>query len=239
MGPAGLLSGQPSMQTSILVTDDHLPARYLRGRVLREAGFAVLESDSAQTTIEAVRERAGDLALVLLDVGLPDGDGFDVCQNIKATHPALPVVLVSAVYRTAHARRDGLDAGAAAYLVDPTPPQRLVETVRRLTTAEKRAEETAEAVLRTTSGGVILWVNDRAAALLNIGERAAPGRSLLTFMNGDRGRIQGEMLRAAAGQVCDFEAPLRPRDRKPLMIRFDLAPALDGCPGELEWVVTS
>ena len=225
------------MPNSILVADDYVPARYLRSRLLREAGFAVVESDTAETTMEAVREGARDLALVLLDVGLPDRDGFDVCHDIKCAHPNLPVVLISAIYRTAHARRDGFNAGADAYLVDPTPRERLLETVQRLTIPEGAVEETISAVVRTTAAGIIVWVNTRAAALLNVGERAAAGRNLLTFINGDRARVQGEMARAAAGEVCEFDAPLRPRERRPLTSRFDLAPALDGGAGELEWIV--
>ena len=224
------------MPNSILVSDDHVPARYLRRRLLCHAGFAVVECDSAETTIEAVRQRAADLALVLLDVGLPDGDGFDVCHEIKSTHPGLPVVLISAVYRSAHARRHGLNAGADAYLVEPTSPERLVETVRRLI-SQAPAAETPAAVLRTTASGIIVSVNEHGSALLNIAERAASGRNLLTFLNGDRGRVQVEMTRAAAGEVCEFEAPLRPRERRPITIRVDLAAAVDGGPGELEWIV--
>jgi DNA-binding response OmpR family regulator len=186
--------------------------------------------------MEAVRQRATDLALVLLDVGLPDGDGFDVCHEIKSSHPGLPVVLISSVYRSAHARRHGISAGADAYLVEPMSPERLVDTVRRLTSPEAPADETP-AVLRTTASGIIVSLNERGAALLNIAPRAASGRNLLTFLNGDRGRVQVEMARAAGGEVCEFDAPLRPRERRPLTIRVDLAPAVDGGPGELEWVV--
>ena len=65
--------------------------------------------------------------------------------------------------------------------------------------------------------------NETAAALMNTGVRAMQGRDLLTFFNGDRARVRAEMTSAAAGQVCDFEASLRPRERKPLSVRVDLA----------------
>src|SRR5688572_22535215 len=103
---------------SILVAEDHAPSRYVRARVLTDAGYRIVQSDSAAATLDAVADSGATLGLVLLDVGLPDGNGFDVCTHIKAAHPRLPVILVSAVYRTAHARRDGLATGADAYLVD-------------------------------------------------------------------------------------------------------------------------
>jgi hypothetical protein len=72
---------------------------------------------------------------------------------------------------------------------------------------------------------------------MNTGIRAVQGRELLAFFNGDRARVGAEMALAAAGQVCDFEASLRPRERKPLSVQVDLAPSLDGGPGELEWTI--
>src|SRR5687767_10563645 len=109
----------PVMMGSILIAEDHAPVRYVRARVLTDAGYSVLESNSAAGTLDAIIASGPALGLVLLDVGLPDGNGFDVCAHIKATHPRLPVILISAVYRTGYARRDGLGAGADAYLIDP------------------------------------------------------------------------------------------------------------------------
>jgi len=226
------------MTTSILIADDHAPTRYLRARVLTDAGYTIVESDSAASTLDAIlptdRRAVG---LVLLDVGLPDGNGFHVCAKIKATRPELPVVLISAVYRTAHARREGLGTGADGYLVEPTPPARLVNLVRALTTPGRTPAEDPRALFGTTEGGVILWANKQAAALINMGVNAVHGRDLLVFFNGDRARVRAEMASAAAGQVCEFDASLRPRERKPLIVRVDLAASLDGSPGELEWAI--
>jgi len=223
--------------TSILIAEDHEPAMFLRSRLLSSAGFAITETQSASATLDAVFNTPSPPALVLLDVGLPDGNGFDVCERIKASKPEIPVVLISAVYRTSQSRRDGLTAGADAYLVDPIPPERLIDTVRRLTSHADSTPAPPLAIVRTTTSGTILWVNDVAARLLNIGERAAPGRNILTFFNGGRMRLQQELARAAAGQVCEMDAALRPRERRPLMVQIDLASAGDGNGQELEWIL--
>jgi DNA-binding response OmpR family regulator len=199
-----------------------------------EAGYSIIECVTGAAAIRTVADDGTTLGLVLLTVGLPDAHGFDVCARIKVAQPTLPVVLTSAMYRTAHARRDGLNAGADAYLIEPIHETRLVQVVRALTTPAEAAPPPA-ACLRTTENGIILWASETAAALLNL--KALPGRNLLTFFNGERGRVQTEMRRAAAGQVVDFKASLRPRDRKPLSVRLDLAAALDGEGSQLEWTI--
>ena len=227
----------PSLD-SVLIVDDHEPGRYLRKRQLLDAGFSVTECGTAHNALEAALSDVAPPKLILLDVGLPDGDGFTVCERIKAARPSLPVVLVSAIYRTAQARRDGFQSGADAYLVDPTTPERLVATIRQLTSPITAAPVPAGAVVRTSGSGVIHWVNQAGARMLNIGERAASGRNLLTFFNGGRASLELELLRASSGQVCEFEASLRPRERKPLNVRLDLAIPDDGAAGELEWLIT-
>lgn len=92
---------------SILVADDYAPTRFLRSRILADAGFAVTETDSAEGTLSAVLGGETTPQLVLLDVQLPDGNGFEICERIKTANPVLPVVLISAIYRTADARRHG------------------------------------------------------------------------------------------------------------------------------------
>jgi DNA-binding response OmpR family regulator len=221
---------------SILIAEDHPPTRYLRARVLTDAGYSIQESACAATTIGAIVDGGSAIGLVLLDVGLLDGNGFDVCAQIKATRPELPVILISAVYRTGYARRDGLGAGADAYLVDPTAPARLVRAVQALTSPHAPTSR-ARAVIRTTRSGIIVSANETAAALMNTVVRAVQGRELLAFFNGDRARVGAEMAAAAAGQVCGSEASLRPRERKPLSVQADLAPSLDGGPSELGWTI--
>ena len=70
----------------ILNVVDHAPTRYLRSRILEAAGFEVREAESAEQALSSGLS-ATPPDLVLLDVGLPDGDGFTVCQQLKTAHP--------------------------------------------------------------------------------------------------------------------------------------------------------
>jgi len=233
-----MLGKVPNPMNPILIVDDHEPGRFLRSRLLTDAGFNVTERSTAHDALEVALSSVSPPRLVLLDVGLPDGDGFSVCERIKQARPAMPVVLVSAIYRTAQARRDGFTAGADAYLVDPVPAERLIATVRQFTSTDATPPVPPDAVVRTSTSGIIRWTNQAGARMLNIGERAAAGRNLLTFFNGGRARLEMELLRAASGQVCEFEASLRPRERKPIDVRLDLAAPEDGQADELEWLIS-
>jgi DNA-binding response OmpR family regulator len=122
----------------LLVEDDATIGDGLR-QAFQAQGYAVAW---AETGTEALRLAACDpVDLVLLDLRLPDLDGVEVCRRLRASHPALTIVMLTA-------RSDeidvvvGLDAGADDYL---TKPFRLAELlarvrahVRRLDLAGKR-----------------------------------------------------------------------------------------------------
>src|SRR5688572_30224614 len=115
----------------ILNVEDHAPARFLRSQLLERSGFQVIESDTLAGALRAALAVPGPRA-VLMDVGLPDGDGFDACEQIKSARPELPVVLISSVYRTTESRREGFRAGADAYLIEPVDPAVLVRTISQI-----------------------------------------------------------------------------------------------------------
>ena len=107
----------------LLVEDDDTIAVTL-ARALASEGYDVERVSTGQ---EALR-RYLDADLVLLDLGLPDVDGLDVCRRIRNVDPVLPIVMLTA-------RRDeidvvvGLEAGALDYVVKPF---RLAELLARL-----------------------------------------------------------------------------------------------------------
>src|SRR5580658_8751196 len=64
----------------VLNVDDYVPGRYSRTRVLRQAGLTVHEAGTGQEALSKLSLRPD---LVLLDINLPDIDGFEVCRRIK------------------------------------------------------------------------------------------------------------------------------------------------------------
>ncbi len=131
---------------SILYVDDDDVNRFAFSMVLRHAGFTTRE---AATGGDALRLAAEGPDLIILDVNLPDIDGFEVCRRIKA-HPAtssIPVLHMSAVYVRSEDKTHGLEGGADGYLTKPVEPGEVVATVHALLRIH-RAEEAAREAAR-------------------------------------------------------------------------------------------
>ena len=158
----------PTDHVVVLNVDDYEAGRYATTRVLQQAGYEVREAASGAEALEMVRERPD---LVVLDVNLPDLSGFEVCEQIKAD-PAtadVPVLYLSAAYRGAEYRVQGLELGADGYLTQPVDPRELVATVHALLRARevKAAMERSELRFRClmTATTDIIWTTDPSGAL--------------------------------------------------------------------------
>jgi PAS domain S-box-containing protein len=115
---------------TVLHVEDNETNRYVRRRALQAAGFRVIEAASAAEAWELLlRERP---EVVLLDVQLPDGDGYELTRRIKG-HLAVAttrVILISALFTDSESRVRGLDSGADSYIIEPMEPAELVAVVR-------------------------------------------------------------------------------------------------------------
>ncbi len=120
----------PTVKT-ILVVDDRPEARYSTTRVLESAGYDVRETGSGRDALRLARLSPD---LIVLDVALPDMDGFEVCRRLKGDHltSGIPVLHKTAMYLDPDDRRRALEAGAAAYLTEPVEPKILLGTVQQL-----------------------------------------------------------------------------------------------------------
>jgi signal transduction histidine kinase len=112
----------------ILNCDDTADMRYGKTRVLRAAGYDVVECGTGTEALQRVRELMPDL--VLCDVQLPDMSGLDVCRRIKedAVTGTIPVIQISATFVTKDHQKEALKYGADIYLTEPLEPKEL-ETV--------------------------------------------------------------------------------------------------------------
>jgi CheY-like chemotaxis protein len=227
----------PDGQARILNVEDDSPARFLKSRILEKAGFQVVE---AVTAADAVRTAADDrLRLVLLDLHLPDGDGFEVCERIKASRPSLPVVMITSTYATVQGRSDGLASGADAYLIEPVGAERLVHVIRHFLEPGGATGIDVDAWIVTDESGVMLEVSGPGHRLLNLSARGALGRALLPFFDGDRHQLGIDMGRARVGEVVKRDALLRPRDRRPFAVHLEISlePSAPLDPKRVRWAI--
>jgi signal transduction histidine kinase len=130
----------------ILNVDDDAAARYVKSRILRLAGYEVVEAANGAAAMQLLHERNPDL--VLLDVRLPDANGRDIAAAIKADPATAQVVVLqtSASHVETRHRVASLDAGADGYLSIPVEPEELVAHVRALLRMRKAENERQKAL---------------------------------------------------------------------------------------------
>jgi len=113
---------------SVLVVEDTDEIRELVTTVLRRAGFDVREASSGAACMEEVRRDPPDL--IVLDLGLPDADGTEICRQIRAETQCYVLML------TARAEEVdlliGLAVGADGYMAKPFSPRELVARVQAM-----------------------------------------------------------------------------------------------------------
>jgi PAS domain S-box-containing protein len=120
------------MTARILNVDDDEAGRYIVGRLLRHAGFEVLEAARGLDALEMAHANHPDL--ILLDVNLPDISGHEVCARLRADpeFANVPVLMLSASFISGPDRVRGLTGGADAYLAEPVDASELVAVIQSL-----------------------------------------------------------------------------------------------------------
>jgi putative two-component system response regulator len=133
------------MSARILIVDDDPDVRETLIRVLRREGYQLLTATNGREALEVVARENPDL--ILLDVTMPELDGFEVCQQLKNDERTalIPVTMLTGLDDREH-RRYGLEAGADDFLTKPFEPSLLRARIRsqlrvkRLTDQLERTE---------------------------------------------------------------------------------------------------
>ncbi|WP_367650148.1 response regulator [Nocardioides sp. zg-1230] len=116
------------MSRSVLFIEDDQRIRRAVAMALRADGFDVVEADTGEDGLFALAER--EVGVVLLDLMLPDVDGFEVCRQIRRRSD-VPVIMVTAK-ADSHDVVAGLEAGADDYVTKPFVPKELAARIRAL-----------------------------------------------------------------------------------------------------------
>lgn len=126
----------------VLVVEDEPELAAFLGRTLREAAWAPDSVTTGEDALEALA--VNDYDLVILDLGLPDLEGFEVCRRWRAQGGRTPILMLTARDVLADRVR-GLDAGADDYLPKPFAVEELLARLRALA---RRPPATLPATLR-------------------------------------------------------------------------------------------
>lgn len=126
---------------NILVVEDDPSVRTLVKAVLEHNGNSVETEDTVATGQKAAVE--GNFDMIILDLGLPDGDGYELCKNIRDKNVTTPVLILSGE-QEADVKVKCLRVGADDYL---TKPFNTEELIARLEAIQRRTEASGDQVL--------------------------------------------------------------------------------------------
>ncbi|MEP6894534.1 MAG: response regulator transcription factor [Chloroflexota bacterium] len=132
------------MTTKILVIDDDTAVTDLLSVLLRSQGFDVTATNNSSDGLGYIREDEPDL--IILDLMMPEIDGWEVCRSVR-TFSQVPIIVLSALNDPSMVA-SVLDAGADDYLTKPTPSRVLVAHINRLL---KRNETTKSEISATNN----------------------------------------------------------------------------------------
>ena len=142
-------------------------------------GYGVTSALNARTAADAIRQREFDL--VLLDINLPDGNGFELCKLIKPQHPDTIVIFLTA-HETENMILMSMGAGAVDYVVKGCAEEELLEHIRKAYEGEPMLDARVQHMvlkeysrLRRSEKSLLFFIN-------NVSQLTPAERSLVRYL---------------------------------------------------------
>lgn len=202
----------------VLNVDDNEPGLYAKSRILKRAGFTVIEARDGATAMALVARESPQL--VLLDVQLPDISGLEICRRIKSD-PAtrrIPVLHISATHVTEADQKVGMESGAEIYLVEPLAPEELITVVRTLLRLRQ-----SEAGLAASEQRLRLATESAGLATMDIDMRTGDA-----VWSANMHRILGYESAPASANLAQWTERIHPEDLPATMSAFEAAQQQNG-----------
>ena len=224
----------------LLIIDDNPASRYATVRQLGSAGFRTRE---AATGADGLAMADASISAVVLDIHLPDIDGFDLCALLRSRPETarVPVLHLTAAYVTDDDKVRGLDSGADAYLARPVEAAVLVATVQALVRtrvaeeAMRRSEAKFRAIYAQALAGIALLddqgrlvdANPAMLKMLARPESQLIGHSLSDFVPREWAhRIVGFSV-AADSPSSSLEVPMQRPDGSLIHVEWSFSPHIE------------
>jgi len=187
-------------QTILIVDDDPVQRRLLEAAISR-SGMTVITAPGGGPALDLVGGPRGDqIALMLLDLIMPDIDGLQVLEKLRVTHPDLPVIVLTA--------KGGIDsaveamrAGASDFLVKPASPERIAVSIRNQLKIGTLSGEVTRLKKKTDNRLVfddVVGKSDEMKQVFRLGERAAQS-TIPILIEGESGVGKELIARAIQG----------------------------------------
>lgn len=118
-------------QKVVLLADDSEMVRNFHSYVLKNAGYKIVSAIDGADALEKLL--MNNIDLVATDINMPNMDGYELVKRIRvmAGYEDIPIIIVSTESESQD-KQKGYDAGANVYIIKPTSPDQLVESVNLL-----------------------------------------------------------------------------------------------------------
>jgi len=201
------MDAEASAAGKVLIVEDMEDQRWVLSRLVQRAGFVPVLVASGGEALAQIQQVVPDL--VLLDVGLPDMDGFSVLAEIKEHAKAVPVIMLTALGKTQDAVR-AMRAGAYDYVTKPFKHDELLLTLRRALeerVSKRRLRQICDRPQQAASLLNTMGTSAAIRAILSEVELVAP-TNFSVLVTGETGAGKELVARAIHAQSLRAGGPL-------------------------------
>ena len=200
------MTEKPTDKRTILIVDDDLDLSMLIQDMLEDNGYASLYAASIDEAYEVLTDNRCDL--ILLDINLPDGTGFTLCQELRQSSQ-IPIIFASA--RTSEDDKvNGLDMGGDDYIAKPYSLKELMSRIRSILRRTYGSDDDKSELLVLNTEGNKIEINRHARTVSrnksNV-DMKPKEFDLLVYMAENRGRVltKEQIMSAVWGLYSDVE----------------------------------
>lgn len=115
---------------TFLIVEDDESSSFLLKEILHDSGATLLMAKTSEKALKYM-ERNKEIDLILMDIQLPDKDGYQTCREIRETNTRIPIIAQTA-YALSEDRSKALQSGCNDYISKPLDPIELMEKIEKL-----------------------------------------------------------------------------------------------------------
>ena len=152
------------------------------GKIINESDIAQVigEYYDLESCREGLRKELPDI--LLLDIGLPDGDGVDFCAETVKTHPGLKIIMLTS-YKEFNIAKHALHNGAHGYILKNACSEEIFAGIKTVRQGEKFLCEEIDLLLKDKSDTDIIWLTSREKEILTYIARGYTAGEIATTIN--------------------------------------------------------
>lgn len=151
---------------NLQIVDDHKVVVESLKKLINESGIALVTN--FYYNLKSCKEGLGKTLpdILLLDIGLPDGDGVDFCAEIKKEHPQLKIIMLT-TYKEFNIAKRALHNGALGYILKNAEAEEMFMGIKTVYEGEEFLCEEIDLLLKAKKSEDIIWLSNREKETLN------------------------------------------------------------------------